>query len=47
MITLSYSNMAYVQKRNYLHKCWTLEDCICYALENNIELNSEKMSLGK
>lgn len=26
-------------------KCWTLEECIRYALENNIELKSESLSV--
>ena len=38
-------NMSYSQENNRLQKYWTLEECIRYALENNIELKSEKLSV--
>lgn len=38
-------NMLYSQEDTPLQKSWTLEECIRYALENNIELKSERLSV--
>lgn len=38
-------NILYSQESALLQKCWTLEECIRYALENNIELKSERLSV--
>lgn len=38
-------NMLYSQENTPLQKSWTLEECIRYALENNIELKSERLSV--
>lgn len=38
-------NILYSQASALLQKCWTLEECIRYALENNIELKSERLSV--
>lgn len=38
-------NILYSQESTLLQKCWTLEECICYALGNNIELKSERLSV--
>lgn len=45
MLLLFPGNMLYSQEDNRLQKCWTLEECINYALENNIELKSERLSV--
>lgn len=38
-------NMLYSQENTPLQKSWTLEECIRYALENNIDLKSERLSV--
>lgn len=38
-------NILYSQENNGLQKSWTLEECIRYALEINIELKSERLSV--
>lgn len=45
MLLLLSRNISYSQDDNHAQKCWTLEECIRFARDNNIELKSEKLSI--